>query len=266
MTGREHPIIFSASMVRAILAGEKTQTRRVIKIQPPQQYPHYAGTVGTYSGVPEPRHFWSNHESTEAAYEADDDFLQWPGEDPNDDEDAEYGYYGPGGMESPYGSERNCMKPAARLWVRESFLLDPDADADAWDTAPLPYISWADSRTPSLLPEALRTPDSVLYAATWEGIPLRWKSPIFMPRWASRLTLEITDVRVERLQDSSEEDAKAEGVAPKFEMDAANCMHGAPVVPTYALGVKHVWKDIHGPESWEANPWVWVLSFRVVSS
>lgn len=109
----------------------------------------------------------------------------------------------------------------------------------------------------------------------WDGFPLTWESydwrpSIFMPRWASRILLEVTEVRVERLQDISEADAKAEGIIPhvrggwhwrehnpsdlddwdQFGFKTARDAYGA------------LWESINGPGSWEANPWVWAVSFR----
>jgi hypothetical protein len=90
----------------------------------------------------------------------------------------------------------------------------------------------------------------------FEGEP--WRPSIFMPRWASRITLEITDVRVERLQDISEEDAKAEGVEPATLYLSDEC---GPYVASYST----LWEKINGKGSWEANPWVWAVSFRRIT-
>lgn len=87
----------------------------------------------------------------------------------------------------------------------------------------------------------------------------RWRSPIHMPRWASRLTLEITDVRVERLQDISEEDAIAEGA---LEWARGACAPGNPTGFTAVGYFWLLWEPIHGPSSWDANPWVWVIEFK----
>jgi hypothetical protein len=86
-------------------------------------------------------------------------------------------------------------------------------------------------------------------------VPLWWRRPaIFMPRAASRITLEITSVRVERLQDISEADAKAEGVALKNSP--------AAFLTSYVRGFRDLWESINGSSSWTANPWVWVIEFR----
>ena len=83
----------------------------------------------------------------------------------------------------------------------------------------------------------------------WNG----WASSALMPRWASRITLEIVSVRVERLNDINEDDAKAEGVEPY-----------APDDGRYVAGFKELWESIHSPGSWDANPWVWVIEFKEV--
>lgn len=121
----------------------------------------------------------------------------------------------------------------SRLWVRETWSL-------AFESAVIPH------------------PDGVIYRADegnadWDG---RWKPSIFMPRWASRITLEITGVRVERLQDISRGDAMAEGCP------FPNMMHGDDPRQWYA----GLWEDINGntPAEWKANPWVWVIEFRRV--
>lgn len=81
--------------------------------------------------------------------------------------------------------------------------------------------------------------------------PDRWRPSIHMPRWASRITLEVVGVRVERLQDISEEDAKAEGCALSADWKAFG-----------VVAFQQLWESINGPGSWDANPWVWVVEFR----
>jgi hypothetical protein len=96
----------------------------------------------------------------------------------------------------------------------------------------------------------------------------KWRPSIFMPRWASRITLEITGVRVERLQDINEYDAEAEGVIETDEhrrMAQANqfsdrSLNYTPSVVAY----RELWESINGPGSWALNPWVWVLEFKRV--
>lgn len=87
-----------------------------------------------------------------------------------------------------------------------------------------------------------------------------WKPSIHMRREASRITLELTDVRVERLQDISDADAQAEGCEPRQPLTAA----GIVIPGQWRLGFRDLWESINGPESWAANPWVWVLNFKRV--
>lgn len=184
---KERPILFSAPMVRAILAGTKTQTRRAVK--------HPA--LATLSFVVDCGEGW------------------W-----GDEEGAVQ-------VCCPYG------QPGDRLWARETFYYDQE-DAE-------------------LLYRADGEFDSEQVDSGY-----KWQSSIHMPRWASRITLEITGVRVERLQDISEGDAKAEGVIrPRPLVDDDPCTH------IDAFG--DLWESINGPGSWDKNPWVWVVEFRRVT-
>jgi hypothetical protein len=124
-------------------------------------------------------------------------------------------------------------EPGDRLWVRENFLQ-------------LMHGQVTDGRVKycaSIDPRSTGTPKN-------DGYWWRKRPSIHMPRWASRITLEITGVRVERLQHISEHDAKAEGV------ESAQCC-GA-----HYHGFSKLWQSINGPDSWDANPWVWVVEFR----
>ena len=207
---KERPILFSGPMVRAILEGRKTQTRRIAKDRDGITV-HPNGQVLARGGwLPE--------------------------------------------LCCPYG------KPGDRLWVKETFQMHTtlagirvtyrEGNADAWIEPP----------------------------ETWEGIPddNHWRPSLFMPRWASRITLEIESVRVERLQEISEEDAIAEGIiAPRcelcgytfadarFQMDHRLCK--APEPHSATLAYRELWESINGPGSWDANPWVWVIQFRRIT-
>lgn len=126
---------------------------------------------------------------------------------------------------SPYG------RPGERLWVREAFaVLDPE-----------------------------RTVKRVAYAASWPaGEPApKWTPALFMPRWASRLTLEIRNVRVERVQEISPDDAEAEGAV--WLENGVGIYDGGAKVGAF----KRLWQRIGG--EWEANPWVWVIDFRMIA-
>lgn len=97
----------------------------------------------------------------------------------------------------------------------------------------------------------------------------KWKPSIFMPRWASRITLEITGVRVERLQEISEEDARAEG-AERVVMPERGIIHNPldhedELIASHKNGFQFIWECISGLDSWDANPWVWVVEFRRVN-
>ena len=205
---KERPILFSAPMVRAILDGSKTQTRRVIKPQPWEEYSaesikceHYAPCIVDKYGEMDagPEIF--------GAYSTDG---EW-------------------GVRCPYGH------PGDRLWVRETFLVDDN------------------HRIPKT---ATRKNYEVDYKATSEDSPhWRWRPSIHMPRWASRITLEITGVRVERLQDITNNDALDEGTP-----DLRTIENGWDMRRCF----QDLWEQINGAGSWAENPWVWVIEFKKV--
>jgi len=221
---KERPILFSGPMVRAILSGAKTQMRRIVKPQPTK-------TSGTHRGYPLPlmANDWAwPHPRTSAATTISNR--------PN----------GPLGWEihCPYG------QPGDRLWVREGFtplpMQAPTDKASRWQIC---YAAGgAEER------EAPAGYNPMLY--NYE----RWSPSIHMPRWASRITLEITGVRVERLNSISEADAWAEGAAYY-----SAGMTGTPSANDDDAGrvlFRRLWESINGPGSWDANPWVWVVEFR----
>lgn len=187
----ERPILFSGPMVRAILDGRKTQTRRIVKPQPHGDCA--AIEVGLYHPVVIDRH---------------------GDEQPGAEIFGAYSLDGEWGVKCPYGM------PADRVWVRETWI---PSDMGGFH-----------------------------YRATDEVLPCIWRPSIHMPRKASRLTLEITAVRVERLQDISEADARAEGLA----------LAGA-ILPGRAAGCfSRLWDGINGKRApWSSNPWVWVIDF-----
>ncbi|WP_250602200.1 hypothetical protein [Serratia marcescens] len=198
---KERPVIFNGEMVRAIIDGRKTQTRRTI------------ANVGSDNCIP----------------------LQKP----TKTKDGIYTHVmdAPGNGLCPFG------RVGDRLWVRETFAA---FDAD-WKHPGKPH-DLKDGPWPN-----------VVYPASVAKIPDGTCRPsIHMPRWASRILLEITTVRVERLNDISEEDAKAEGVAPSQHIIT-------PPEALYRVGFLKLWQSIYGEESWSANPWVWVIEFKQVS-
>lgn len=227
---KERPILFSAPMVRAILECRKTVTRRVMKTQP-EVTEEYLKSQGAWLDD------LTLSQHVNGAWQAG--FI-------ND--------------HCPYGQIGD------RLWVRETWLPDPDADHDAWYGHTETYHSWSGcgSRIDGV-PPALRNPEQCIYRADGEFGGLVWRPSIHMPRWASRILLEITDVRVERLQDITYEEAVAEGVHRDSgsrmwaASDEGGACHKYPV-PAF----RDLWSGINGTGSWAANPWVWCVSFRRV--
>lgn len=226
---RERPILFSAPMVRAILEGRKTQTRRLVKPQP--HNPEVFGVSPIWgAGVRLGSDRFGIHCATNVNGKRED---RW--------------------IECPYG------QPGDGLWVRETLKL---------------------GKMVSVFTGQPTDADAALYAADGEPVLVQpgdfdagwgWQRPtlpaIHMPRWASRITLEITDVRVERLQDISEEDAKAEGCSgtdpePKNEGGTIFAFKGISSAPNPRAHFAALWESINGAGSWASNPWVWVVSFR----
>ena len=222
----ERPILFSAPMVRAIIDGAKTQTRRVVGLSELRRS-DTPGYVWTWRGrapirsvAQQRRHHggcWQDvsHERLLAL--------------------------------CPHGSVGD------RIWVRETWA--PVARGEAAEDIRDCRIEY-------------RADTGASRPGGWDAAPhdaeaLRWRPSIHMPRWASRITLEITDVRVERLTSISEDDARSEGVAgvaPRCAAMAAVSFRGA-----FAL----LWDSINGKRNgcaWADDPWVWAISFRRVES
>lgn len=200
----ERPILFSAPMVCALLAGTKTQTRRVVKLR--------VGEVLC---------------SRDRALAATQDRL----------------------INCPYG------QPDDRLWVRESLRF-----VKVGENLHEHAVYAADGvRVP-------RCPDLAEWCCDGLAFGLAKSVPsIHMPRWASRITLEVTGVRVERLQDISIEDAKAEGAwgpDDSIVSKVAEYFHVDILAANPLLAYRMLWEQINGPGSWAANPWVWVVEFR----
>ena len=212
---KERPILFSAPMVRAILAGTKTQTRRVVNL--PADAKHVC--------------YWAPPSGRSESGYADPGVNYWT-PDPAGETDSNH--LNP----CPYG------QPGDRLWVREAFMHEP---AD--------YCWEASVSIPC-------RPASTVYRADYpefkpgEG----WKPSIHMPRHLSRILLEVTSVRVERLQDISEADAVAEGV--DFAGHTDEIMHDYSPDERFSM----LWESINGAGSWNENPWVWVVEFRRVEA
>lgn len=215
----DRPILFSSAMIRALLAGTKTQTRRVLNPQPPADM----GLIGLYAPA-----------------------LT-----------AVFGYVTP---DADHKVPLRYM-PGDRLWVRETHYLTDDGDEE--------FAVYAADE------EAVRDHHKTMERLAGQISEKVWRRhaklrpSIHMPRWSSRLTLIVTGVKVERLQDISRGDAIAEGLiridaptlAVKMGCDwgfVGDTRHGSPVSAYAAL-----WRHINGPSSWDENPWVVALTFTV---
>lgn len=221
---KERPILFSAPMVRALLAGTKTQTRRAVKL---------------------PRRLAGG--DLAAAF-ADKLWGGTPGlHVPMPDETVQR-------LRNPW-----YWPEPSRLWVRETFVLQSNVEDEPPPFADGRPIKRGDGDYESSWwqPHYRATdPAPELYYEDSEDPACRWRPSIFMPRWASRITLEVTGVRAERLQDISRGDAMDEGCP------FPNMAKGPDPRRWYA----DLWEQINGPGSWDANPWVWVIAFTRVAA
>ncbi|HIG4558970.1 TPA: morphogenetic protein [Klebsiella pneumoniae] len=211
---KERGMIFNAEMVRALLDGRKTQTRRIMKVQPVLNGNFYevfgaAWSKGMKSIPAVPGHSLSTR--------------------------------------CPFGAVGD------RIWVRETFCPVDDTQYGG--------EKWVDYRaTPKF---------EASHPAGWDCAPndaeaLKWRPSIHMPRWASRILLEITDVRVERLNSISQEDAQAEGLElTGWRPTYSDPDSGGEVMTPYD-NFAELWSSIYGDESWQANPWVWVIELKRV--
>lgn len=224
---KERGILFKAPMVRAILEGRKTQTRRIMK-------PQYDGDA-----LCSPRWFHTTKEDTHGQL-TDGDLIFG-----TFDDNGEFG------ARFPYGAIGD------RLWVRETWCHAADDDDR------MKYN--ADGNLDSSCCHYRAGGLDVVHvdgAETKSGLPKSpWVPSIFMPRWASRITLEITNVRVERLNDITEEDAADEGI--KFDTSLMGYWEG---YNTAREAFAKLWESINGAGSWSANPWLWVIEFQRVQS
>jgi hypothetical protein len=241
----ERPILFSGAMVRALLAGTKTQTRRVVKCRA--------------RGAPE-FHGGAQDEDDPSAWGWFFDGPDHHGYEVLARGLAQHHDHGLISAPCPYG------EPGDRLWVRETWgrgYEEPEAPTVMFAAdGESRRIEFESCGVGSYLGAVCRGP-----AFTYK--PERWKPSIHMPRWASRLTLEVTDVRVERLNDISETDATAEGLtrcgdggwhSTDVDVATGNACFSDPVDAYAAL-----WESINGADSWAANPWVWCMSFKRVT-
>lgn len=221
----ERGMIFNGEMVRAILDGRKTQTRRIMKIQPEHSGFGLRRVIDSKNGSDDGKYFWSLSDACGLKIRSKS-------------------------FTCPFGSVGD------RIWVREAFRVH----SRATDVATLVYKA---SERNSWTEQTNRVPVSV---CNKPATPEKWTPSLHMPRWASRLLLEITDVRVERLNAISEEDARAEGI---IDGGCLNCGEPEPCgcanpEPDATDAFAYLWQSIYGQESWNANPWVWVIEFKHV--
>jgi len=197
----ERGMIFNAEMVRAVLDGRKTQTRRMLT-------PHHLKMIDAAASIGEcyPLESGNQHENSQSYY------REW----------------------CPFGAVGD------RLWVRETY----GFEIRSVGGTPHEQIVYRASK-----PDAVR-----LYDCNGKPYPMKWTPSLHMRRKYSRITLEITGVRVERLNDITEDDAKAEGAPTEC------CVIG----DKHFLGFRSLWRSIYGADSWQANPWVWVIEFKRV--
>ena len=201
---KERPIIFNSEMIRAILEGRKTQTRRIVKSQPPK------GSWVCFDGID--------------AYQGEGYFFQYPQNIDGGKIIFNKKFLLPQKGKCPFG------KIGDRLWVRETWAV----------------IDYPDGTT-------ARKYETIYKANDNSGYPyqIKWKPLIFMPRNYSRITLEITDIRVERLHEITREDITKEGFGKGY----------TDIGWTYVFG--QYWNLIHKEgHKWKDNPWVWVIGFK----
>ena len=243
---KERGMIFNSEMVRAILDGRKTQTRRIMKVQPE------SNQLGLLL-------------ITDSTKHSDIGKYHWA------ESNATGNHVRSKLFSSPFGAV------GERIWVRETWATLGNEDGC--------YVDWEDNlckgdeRSAARIYRASceqRPGDYGLWSipddADWkphtkdyqyEGA---WRPSIHMPRWASRILLEITDVRVERLNAISEEDARAEGI---IDGGCLNCGEPEPCgcanpEPDATDAFAYLWQSIYGQDNWNANPWVWVIEFKRV--
>ena len=217
---KERPILFQGAMVRALLAGTKTQTRREVNWK----------RLHKSAGLPFP---------TKCC-------LAW------------FKLLNGWGLDARDGVMREVACPYGKvgdlLWVKETFRVN--------GTMAGPKITYAAddaARWPAGCPDD---------CADWVADDNHWRPSIFMRRYASRVLLEITAVRVERLRAITEADAKAEGVVPEPENHTAAAVayiFGAKEFLAHTSAYATLWEQLNGRGSWALNPWVWVIEFRRVA-
>ena len=234
---KELPILFSTEMVQAILDGRKTQTRRTFKHD--------------VSYIENPQFGYSAF--TKAGFISARGYFNYTNSDGN-----QIRRYGEKFYKSPYG------KAGDLLWVRETF-----AYSDGIEPHGAEYIYKAD-----LSGDIARRSYSMGFDID-ELDQLKFKPSIHMPKDAARIWLQVTEVKVERLHEIIEEDAKAEGVEMKevrsgfvwkCYKNTAGIRKDLLYCDNHKSSFRSLWESINGPESWDTNPWVWVVKFEVLST
>ncbi|WP_010246596.1 hypothetical protein [Pantoea agglomerans] len=267
---RERPILLNGDMVRAVLNGSKTQTRRMMKVQPSADF--------------SPMNMELETDFTARWYTPGvvdkDGYLQPAKKQVFGVASEDEGYI------CPFGAVGD------RLWVRETFATLGNEDGCA--------IDWNDNLIKEGGPDAARIyrasceqrtgnyglwsiPDDAPWKPHTENMQYEgtWVPSIHMPRWASRITLEITGVRVERLQAINHDDSYAEGIHTEvwdqtvvaknyrepdsfFQFWSEDMDHFVEMDELYRCSFGSLWQSIYGADSWQANPWVWVIEFKRV--
>lgn len=239
---KSRPILFSGEMVRAILDGRKTQTRRIIK-NLKIKLRHEVHSDAIFGLIHKP-------------------MVATAG--------IHRGYIAHAGAVSVFCDEerRLGVKPEEFDFVcpyadGKTVLVNLGDRKSRWEVIPQESQLWVKETFAPSFADDDDSKNGWVYRATNNGPePLKWKPSIFMPRAASRITLELTAVRAERLNDISSRDAQCEGVTtamaePSVSEDA--------IAWSYIDGYQWLWESINGKGSWEKNPWVWVLEFKVIA-
>lgn len=227
----ERGMIFNAEMVRAILDGRKTQTRRIMKVQPE------SNQLGLLLITDSTRH-------------SDIGKYHWA------ESNATGNHVRSKLFSCPFGAVGD------QIWVRETFQ-GPLFDYELMDE----YLEDSSKfEKPEFCQYAADGGHRPEYQDADDNLRHGWRPSIHMPRWASRILLEITDVRVDRLNAISEEDARAEGI---IDGGCLNCGEPEPCgcanpEPDATDAFAYLWQSIYGQENWNANPWVWVIEFKRV--
>lgn len=223
---KQRPIIFNTEMVRAILDGRKTQTRRPMNPQPHKEWQPLSAKAEWFTPtVIDKKGFYQP---------AKNDVFGVSNEDQ--------------GFVSPFGAIGD------QLWVRETWYQKGHYCMPMWDGADDEDAFWSGTNQAKYFAS-----DRIEKVSHKFGEYFWRKRPsIHMPRWAARIILEVTDVRVERVQDISERDAWAEGF-DGYDDDVTGGKNG------YSEFCE-AWQSIYGEQSWQSNPWVWVIEFKVIST